>query len=336
MENQENIAFPKITVITPSFNQGQYLEQTILSVLNQKYPRLEYIIVDGGSSDNSVAIINKYAEHLAYWVSEKDSGQSEAINKGLARATGDIVTWLNSDDYYEPTALHTAARLFNQQADLSVLHGKTMLFGESVKKRIVGLEKDILPFEYLSSMKIAQPSSFFSRSAMQLAGPLNPELHYAMDFELVVKAVLLGLKIRRIDDLLSHYRLHMNSKSMDEMKFLPEWSQVVYNFFSSVPGGDLFCKSFETLGIKGPLKVERYAATMQLKGREMEQVFLQHLNLHYHFNYRFFNYAVCRKISSYLEEHYKDFYTQENINKYDLRLKLIPKFIFRFVKKFRR
>ena len=112
--------YPKITIITPSFNQGNYLEQTIDSVLSQNYSNLEYIIIDGGSADNSVDIIKKYEKHLAYWVSEKDKGQTNAINKGLKIATGDIVNWLNSDDYYEPDALHKVADAFDEKNECSM------------------------------------------------------------------------------------------------------------------------------------------------------------------------------------------------------------------------
>ena len=101
-----------LSIITPSFNQGEYIEQTIDSVLSQKYPNLEYIIIDGGSTDQSVEIIKKYKKHLAYWVSEPDQGQSDAINKGLRMATGEIINWINSDDYYEKDALQTVADAF--------------------------------------------------------------------------------------------------------------------------------------------------------------------------------------------------------------------------------
>src|SRR5687768_13083798 len=103
---------PKISIITPSYNQGRFIEETILSVINQNYPNLEYIIIDGGSTDNTVEIIRKYEQHLAYWVSEKDGGQSEAINKGFKKATGDIVCWINSDDFFMPGALSKVADCF--------------------------------------------------------------------------------------------------------------------------------------------------------------------------------------------------------------------------------
>lgn len=114
---------PKISIVTPSFNQGKYLEKTILSVLEQDYPNLEYIIIDGGSTDNSVEIIKKYEKHLAYWVSEPDRGQSHAINKGFGHATGEILGWLNSDDYYAPGAPQAIAEAFLANPDVGAIVG---------------------------------------------------------------------------------------------------------------------------------------------------------------------------------------------------------------------
>ena len=116
-----------ISIITPSYNQGQYLEQTINSVLGQNYPHLEYIIIDGGSTDGSVAIIKKYAEHLKYWVSEKDRGQASAINKGLQYCTGEIFNWLNSDDYLQPGALQKIANAFSEKT-VDLVAGKVNNF----------------------------------------------------------------------------------------------------------------------------------------------------------------------------------------------------------------
>jgi len=331
----EKIHFPKITIITPSFNQGRYLEETIRSVLDQNYPNLEYIIIDGGSTDKSVEIIKKYEKRLAYCISEKDSGQSEAINKGLARATGEIVTWLNSDDYYEPGTFKLIAETFRNNENVSIVHGKTFLFGESIAKKTVGLNKDIEAWEYLPSMKIPQPSSFLSKKVFDAVGPLNEKLHYAMDFELIVKAILSGFTIKRLDATLSNYRLHKDSKSMDELKFLPDWSQVVYNLFSSVSGGGFFATQLEKLALVHLHTGTIYPATKTFTSEELEQVFLRHLILYYHYNYRFFNATNCKKISTYLFEHHKGFHKQQQLNKYNLRLKILPKFIFAFIRRYR-
>src|SRR5262249_10367158 len=111
-----------VSIITPSFNQSKYLEQTIRSVLDQNYPALEYIIIDGASRDGSLEITRKYSDKLAYWTSEKDSGQAEAINKGFARATGDIVAWLNSDDCYLPGTISAAVKVFEENPDVVLVY----------------------------------------------------------------------------------------------------------------------------------------------------------------------------------------------------------------------
>ena len=121
---------PRITVITPSFNQAAYLEQTISSVLDQGYPNLEYIIIDGGSTDGSVEIIRKFEDRIAYWVSEKDRGQAHAINKGIQRATGDIIAYLNSDDYYLEGSLARVAEHFSRHPDVDLIHGRCRIVDE--------------------------------------------------------------------------------------------------------------------------------------------------------------------------------------------------------------
>src|SRR5437016_7897009 len=123
-------SYPKISVVTPSYNQGSYLEKTILSVLNQEYPNIEYIVIDGGSTDNSLDIIKKYEKHLKYWVSEPDRGQSNAINKGFSHATGDLLTWLSSDDYYMPGALWALATMAMAHREASVFVGAGRIIDE--------------------------------------------------------------------------------------------------------------------------------------------------------------------------------------------------------------
>ena len=125
-----NLNYPKISIVTPSFNQGEYLEETICSILGQNYPNLEYIIVDGGSTDNSVEIIKKYEHRLAWWCSEKDNGHGHALNKGLGKCTGDIMAWLNSDDKYFPWTLYTVAEIFNEYKYVMWIVGKNAWFDE--------------------------------------------------------------------------------------------------------------------------------------------------------------------------------------------------------------
>ena len=182
----------KFSVITPSYNQGRFLEETIQSVLGQSHQHAELIVVDGGSTDESVSIIKKYESQIKWWTSEKDRGQSHAINKGLAQATGDIITWINSDDILEPGALAFANDYFEKHPDVSIIHGKTILFGEGRKQQINGPENDLKPFEYLPYMRFPQPSSFIRRQVFERCNGVNEMLHYGMDFELVAKAVLLG------------------------------------------------------------------------------------------------------------------------------------------------
>src|SRR5687768_2251879 len=123
----------RVSIVTPSFNQSSYLEQTILSVLDQDHPDIEYVVIDGASTDQSVEIISKYKDKLAYWVSEKDNGQAEAINKGLAHATGDIVAWLNSDDYYLPGTISAAIKVFEENPDVALVHGDMLAVDEDGK-----------------------------------------------------------------------------------------------------------------------------------------------------------------------------------------------------------
>jgi len=180
-------ALPKITVVTPSFNQGEYLERTITSVLEQNYPNLEYMVIDGGSRDGSVEIIRKYEQQLAWWASEPDRGQSQAINKGFARATGEIFGWLNSDDIYQPGALQAVAEAFRvNSAAAAVLGGGGLLYedtGEQVDYEPFAVTVDSL-CQTLGHTMLLQPSCFFTREAWQECGPLDEELHLAMDMDL--------------------------------------------------------------------------------------------------------------------------------------------------------
>ncbi|MCS6821249.1 MAG: glycosyltransferase [Microscillaceae bacterium] len=213
--------YPKISIITPSYNQGQYIEQTILSVIEQGYPNLEYIIIDGQSTDNSIAIIQKYEKYLSYWTSEKSLGQSDAINKGLQRATGEIINWLNSDDYYEPQTLFKVAQTFmNTQA--KVVCGRSRIFKDN-QTLYFSQGTDVYPNNLAKTIgwaRIDQPETFFHHSAIEKMGLLDNRLHYLMDRDWWIKYLLhFGLNhIQKIPDLLVNFRLHENSKTVSKAK----------------------------------------------------------------------------------------------------------------------
>jgi glycosyltransferase involved in cell wall biosynthesis len=176
--------FPLVTVVTPSFNQAEYLEQTIVSVLEQDYPTLEYMVVDGGSTDGSVEIIKKYADRLAWWVSEKDNGQADAINKGLSRAKGEIVAWLNSDDVYLPGSIRRAVETLQEHPEAGLVYGKLLSInarGEhvnTIEYKQYALE-DLLAF-----FIIGQPTVFMRGNLLRQVGSLDESYNYLLDHQL--------------------------------------------------------------------------------------------------------------------------------------------------------
>ncbi|QEK50328.1 glycosyltransferase [Pedobacter aquae] len=208
--------YPKISIITPSFNQGKFIEETILSVLNQGYPNLEYIIIDGGSTDETVEIIKKYENKLAYWISEKDNGQTHAINKGLRKATGDIFAYLNSDDCYYPNTLKLIAEAYlaNNDNDDLLLIGHCYWAkdfndenGQLDKPRFPMTLKDAL----LNTGLAPQPSMFWTMKKNQLS--FCDSLTFCMDYEFWLQLIINKYKIIHIDRCLSLFRQHEQTKT---------------------------------------------------------------------------------------------------------------------------
>ena len=208
--------YPKISVVTPSFNQGEFLERTIESVLNQGYPNLEYLIIDGGSTDDSVEIIKKYESNLSYWVSEKDSGQTDAINKGLKRITGDVWTYLCSDDTYVGDVFFKVAEIFQKNPEYGVVYGGTNFVNENDIVTRIKYPGEFRRERLLRGNYLYQPSMFMHKNLIKEHGLFSEELHYGMDYEYWLR-LSDNTKFYYVKDIFSNYRLHSDSKSMDRV-----------------------------------------------------------------------------------------------------------------------
>jgi len=201
-----------VSIITPSYNQASYLEETILSVLNQDYPRIEYVVVDGASTDGSVEIIKKYESRFAWWVSEKDRGQADAINKGIARATGDIVAWLNSDDYYLQGAVSAAVKVFEEHPDVVLVYGNMLAVDEDGRTFNTLNYKQLTIEDLLCFQIIGQPAVFMRRFALQKTNGLDSTFHFLLDHLLWIQIAQHG-NILHVNQTWSAARYHTEAKN---------------------------------------------------------------------------------------------------------------------------
>jgi glycosyltransferase involved in cell wall biosynthesis len=201
-----------VSIITPSYNQAKYLEQTILSVLGQDYPNIEYIVIDGGSTDDSEQVIRKYMDRLAYWISEKDSGQAEAINKGFRRARGEIVAWLNSDDYYLPNIVSSVVKAFEENPDVVMAYGDMLAVDENGRTINALKYKQLSLQDLLCFQIIGQPSVFIRRTVLEKTGGLDTTFHYLLDHHLWIRIAQQG-KILHVNQTWSAARYHAEAKN---------------------------------------------------------------------------------------------------------------------------
>lgn len=216
-------SWPKISIITPSYQQGQFIEQTIQSVLDQQYPNLEYWVMDGGSQDETVSILKKYAKQL-HWVSEPDKGQTDALNKGIQRVSGDIIAYLNSDDVLQPHTLHKVAELFQNHPKALWLTGNYTVVDEKNQPRegfitlYKHLQRKLMQvFPFLQPIilginnPIIQPSTFWRKELQDKLGPFAVEKRYTMDYDFWLRALKLG-PVFITDEVFSAFRVHSASK----------------------------------------------------------------------------------------------------------------------------
>ena len=240
----ERSDWPRISIVTPSYNQGQYIEETIRSVLLQDYPNLEYIVIDGGSTDSTLEILKKY-ERFITWISEPDDGQTDAINKGLKRSSGEIVAYLNSDDLYEPGTLKRIAELFFRHPPISMIYGDITHIDENSrvfehhKTGEVNLEKYLMAGEFY----LPQPSVFFRKDVIDSIGYFDQTLHLAMDYDYWLK-ILLKFKTGYIPETFSRARIYPSAKSSAlDYRYFDEMLSIYTRLFANKPELERFRKN---------------------------------------------------------------------------------------------
>jgi glycosyltransferase involved in cell wall biosynthesis len=205
---------PRISIVTPSYNQAQFLEATMRSVLDQGYPNLEYLVLDGGSTDGSLQIIERYRDRLAYWVSQPDRGQADAINRGFARATGDILAWLNSDDTYEPGTLLAVAEAFVQNPGASLVYGEGWYIDEAGERiRPCRFVREAFEARHLANRDpILQQAAFWSRDLWTRVGPASESLNWVFDWDWFCRAREVT-QFCYVPRFLANYRVHGAAKT---------------------------------------------------------------------------------------------------------------------------
>jgi glycosyltransferase involved in cell wall biosynthesis len=228
-----------ITIVTPSLNQSRFLEETIQSVIRQDYPYIEHIVIDGGSTDGSIDVIKKYDQHISYWVSEPDTGQSSAINKGFAKATGQIFAWLNSDDLLMPSAIRIAAQYLMKYPDIGVVYGDRLHIDS--KGNVIGINQgpSYKQNMFKRNFTLPQETVFFRKEIFEKVGGLDEALHFAMDFDLWCKMCKIT-NMRHIPFFMGCFREHESAKSIavhrseenDAVKYLKEHDEVYSKHFN--------------------------------------------------------------------------------------------------------
>lgn len=233
-------ALPLVSIITPSYNQALFLEETIKSVLTQDYPRIEYIIMDGGSTDGSVAVIQKYADRLAYWESVKDKGQTDAINKGFNRASGDILAWINSDDTYNPKAVGEAVKFLIEHPEAAMVYADCNFINEhgEVIGKFASHQTDYAKLRR-GYVHIPQQTMFFRSTYWKQLGPLDPSFYFAMDYDLWVRIAKQAPIQYLPGKTWANFRIHTSSKTnVNDERGWQEMLRVHYrdggSFFSPI------------------------------------------------------------------------------------------------------
>ncbi len=222
-----------ISIITPSYNQGKYLEQTIQSVLNQTHSNIEYLVIDGCSTDNSIDIIKKYEEKISYWISESDDGQADAINKGFRHSNGDFVCWVNSDDILYPDYVTKRVQQFKENPNVDMIYGDIEQGLDLSNKRLrKGRQTSIKDMLKYAKCPIPQQSAMWRRGVIEKIGYLDPQWYVLLDREYFIRTAA-NCSIKYITGAVAFFRHHKHSKSiMEKLKWaeeLPRYYEIVFN-----------------------------------------------------------------------------------------------------------
>lgn len=258
---------PKLSIITPSFNQGRFLEETILSVLNQNYENLEYIVIDGGSSDDSVDVIRRYERHLTWWMSEPDRGQVHAINKGIERITGDVAAFINSDDVYLPGAFAAAMNVFREDPQCHWLCGDTIVFGDGYPSQLIEANVPRSAAHCLSwAFRAPQPGMFWRAPLMKRG--FDERWQYVFDCDLYTRLQLDGFACTHLPVPLAKYRLHPASKTVAESDRMDrEFDAIAEHYMNELRGSDRrWCRATQLMrrSVEASARAHRLRAASSL------------------------------------------------------------------------
>lgn len=275
---------PKITIVTPSFNQGNFIRETIESILSQNYDNLEYFIIDGGSTDNTLEIIEEYSNQINYWVSEKDKGQSDAINKGVSRATGELFAWVNSDDILLPNCLQKIAECYLQNERVDIIHSNSVYIdSRSCINKMVRVPKQTLFFANHGVWSIPQPSVFYKTETFKRVGYLNEQYQLSMDLDLWMRFVRSKCTICYIPQYLGAFRWQEQSKStLSIQKMGKKYSEnpeckIIFNIY--LPNTNEFTRKmwrqiWRCYQVINMNYLRSYIELVHTKGKSFKEIFL--------------------------------------------------------------
>jgi glycosyltransferase involved in cell wall biosynthesis len=286
--------------------------------------------VDGGSTDETEKEVLKFGEFINRFICERDTGQSQAINKGIKHSTGEILTWINSDDLLCSNALNFVSKFFLDNPGVDLVHGTSLLFGENQREFTIGSKANYELSDYLSIIPFPQSSMFFRRSVLDSIGILDENLKYSMDYDLLLRSMLLGKEIRHVPNLLSRYRIHDKSKSNAFENFIPEWSSLFTKFLNSFEGSDLELEAMRMAGLVSD-SAGKYPTSILLDDHTKRQALSKHLEVISHTLYGTGNHRHARKVARALKTYDRIYFFKSGINSL-VRRSYVPAWLKQFAK----